>query len=88
MSPGMSYSLRIKSSAVKELSRIDKPERIRLIEAIDRLPENPFQGRKLKGDRESLRRIRVGSYRIIYEVRKRELLILVIKVSHRQHAYQ
>lgn len=84
----MSYSLKIKSSAVKELARINKPERLRLIKAIDRLPDNPYRGKKLKGERTGLRRIRVGSFRIVYEIREHELLILVIKASHRQHAYQ
>lgn len=57
---GVNYSLRIKTSAFKELQRIDKLNRLRIIEAIEALPHNPLVGKSLKGDLSGLRRIRVA----------------------------
>ena len=84
----MTYSLRIKASAVRELERIDKSVRSRLITAVDRLVDNPHRGQQLKGELTGLRRVRVGDYRIIYEIDAGELVILVIRVGHRRHIYR
>ncbi len=84
----MTYSVRIKRSAAKELARIDKSSRIRIIESIDALAENPFIGNALKGELTGWRRVRVGDYRVIYEVEARELVVLVIRVSHRREVYR
>ena len=84
----MSYSLKIKASAAKALSRIDKPDRLRLFAAIDRLAEEPTAGGVLKGEFSGLRRLRVGDYRIIYEVIHNELTILVVRIGHRREIYR
>lgn len=84
----MIYSLKIKQSAAKTLARIAKPERERLVHAIDRLREEPSAGAALKGEFAGLRRLRVGSYRIVYEVRNEELIILVIRIGHRKQVYR
>ena len=84
----MNYSIRIKNSAAKELRRVPKPHLIRIVAAIDRLAETPHLGSALKGDLRGLRRLRVGSYRILYEVQDDTLIVLVIRVAHRQDAYR
>ena len=84
----MTYSLQIKRSAAKALSKITKNDRIQLIEAIDRLREEPNAGGVLKGEFAGLRRLRVGSYRIIYEVIDEQLVVLVIRVGHRREVYR
>lgn len=84
----MSWSIRIKNSARKDLRRIDAGDRVRLVTAIDGLAENPYRGSALKGELTGLRRIRVGSYRIIYEVRDSELVVLVVRVAQRGRAYR
>lgn len=84
----MNYSIRIKRSAARELARIPGPERRRLVAAIDGLSENPFLGESLKGRLHGLRRTRVGAYRVIYEILDNELVVLVVRVAHRQSAYR
>jgi mRNA interferase RelE/StbE len=42
----------------------------------------------LKGEFAGLRRIRVGVFRIVYEVHAGELTILVVRVTHRREAYR
>ncbi len=83
----MPYAIRIKESAARELQRIERSDRERLIAAIDRLAENPFAGSALKGELRGLRRIRVGDYRLIYEVREQDLVVLVLRAAHRREAY-
>jgi len=80
----MNWSVRIKRSALKDLSRISKSERLRLVVAIDGLAQNPYRGSALKGELTGLRRIRVGSYRVIYEIREHEFIILVVSAGHRR----
>ena len=84
----MSFSVRIKESAAEELRRVAKPDRARIVAAIDRLAETPHLGTSLKGDLRGLRRIRVGDYRILYEVRDKELVVLVVRIAHRRDAYR
>jgi len=82
------YSLRIKQSAFKELQRLDKKERVRLVAAIDQLAENPHIGKLLKGEFSGLRRIRSGNYRVIYEINEGEVLVLVLRIAHRKEIYR
>lgn len=84
----MTYSLRIKKSAAKTLSQISKPDRERIIRRIDQLSNNPGAGSVLKGEFSGLRRIRVGSYRVVYEIRETELIILVVRVGRRSGVYR
>jgi len=84
----VTYSTRIKQSAAKALARIDKTERRRLISDIDRLADNPHAGSALKGEFKDLRRLRVGDYRVVYEVRDKQFLILAVRVAHRRQVYR
>ncbi|MXZ42076.1 MAG: type II toxin-antitoxin system RelE/ParE family toxin [Caldilineaceae bacterium SB0666_bin_21] len=84
----MSYSVRIKKSAAKELARLPRDVRERLIEAIDKLDEEPLTGALLKGGLRGLRRLRVGDYRIVYEVLDGELMVLAVRVAHRRKSYR
>jgi len=84
----VTYSLQIKKSAAKALGKVPKNDRVRLIGAIDRLREEPNAGGVLKGEFAGLRRLRIGSYRIIYEVIDEQLVVLVIRVSHRKNVYR
>ena len=82
----MNYSIRIKRSAARELARIARPDRQRIIAAIDRLEENPFIGETLKGHLRGLRRLRVGGYRVLYEIQDDVLVVQVVRVARRAAA--
>jgi len=84
----VSYSIRIKRSAAKELGRLSSEDRRLLVAAIDRLADEPFAGSVLKGEFSGLRRLRVGQYRIVYEAVHRELTVLVVRVGHRGSVYR
>lgn len=84
----MIYSVRIKRSAAKDLERLPVRDRIQLAAAIDQLAARPTQGAVLKGTLRGLRRIRVGRYRVIYEVQDEVLVVLVVRVAARGSAYR
>lgn len=84
----MTYSLRIKASAVKEIRALPKGDRERVVAAIDGLRAEPHQGTQLKGSATGLRRVRVGRYRIIFEVQAAVLIVLVLRVGHRKDVYR
>ncbi len=88
MRSGVAYSVRIKRSAVKSLGRIPKHDRVRIVDAIDGLAEHPHTGTALKGGLRGLRRIRVGGYRVVYEVQDDALVVLVVRVASRGTVYR
>lgn len=60
----------------------------RVAKVLDDLERNPFQGKRLKGKLAGRYSYRIGSYRIIYLVRRRELIVLVIDIGHRRDIYK
>ncbi len=88
MKLGVPFSITIKESAKKALSKIAKPERARILTAIDRLAQEPEIGKLLQGDFSGLRRVRVGDYRVVYQVDRGALLILVVRIGHRREIYR
>jgi mRNA interferase RelE/StbE len=83
------YQLEWKRSATKDLRRIATSEVPRIVEAAEALTTNPFPPGcvKLTGSERSYR-IRVGEYRILYEVFSHRLVIEVIRLGHRQDVYK
>ena len=84
----MSYRIVIPKPAQKQLDNISKIERDRLIVTLRSLADDPRPNgvKKLKGY-DNTYRVRVGDYRIIYEIKDRELIVLLLSVSHRKDAY-
>lgn len=84
----MTYQILIERSAAKSLARITPPHRERLTEAIRALANDPRPpGAKKLSGRDAWR-IRVGAYRVIYEINDKELRILVVVVGPRQDVYR
>jgi mRNA interferase RelE/StbE len=85
----MRYNIDIKPSAKKAIAKIPQPHRRRIAKRIDRLAGDPRpkDAKKLAGDSD-LYRVRVGDYRIIYEVEDRALLVLVVRIGTRGDVYR
>lgn len=84
----MSYDLLIERRAQKQLARIPEPDCGRIIAAVRELAEEPRpEGVKKLTGREALR-IRVGNYRIIYEIHDEKLVVLIIAIGHRRDIYR
>ena len=86
------YTLKFLGRALQDLKKIDLPFQKIIQETLLILAENPGilknNIKKLTGTKEDYYRLRVGSYRIIYEKRDKELIILIIRIGHRREIYQ
>jgi mRNA interferase RelE/StbE len=83
------YQIKFKSSAAKEFRKLPSEIKERIREALNQLTENPLPSGviKLKGD-EGLFRIRIGDYRIVYEIDDSVKLVRVTRVRHRKDVYR
>ncbi|MCX6152722.1 MAG: type II toxin-antitoxin system RelE/ParE family toxin [Candidatus Kapabacteria bacterium] len=83
------YEIYIERNAEKELNALNSPIFDRIRDAILDLANNPrpFGYRKLKGLERYLR-IKVGDYRIIYEINDKSSEVKIEKVRHRKNVYR
>ena len=83
------YRVEFKPSAAKAVRKLDAESRRRVIARAEALADDPRPpgAEKLEG-MPDLYRIRVGDYRIIYQVTDRILLVLVVRVGHRRDVYR
>jgi mRNA interferase RelE/StbE len=79
----------VQRSAEKELAALSSIFQARIIKAIDGLAEDPRPNgcKKLSGSKNAYR-VRVGEYRIVYEVYDGVLVVIVIRVAHRREVYR
>ncbi|MHA1580719.1 MAG: type II toxin-antitoxin system RelE family toxin [Candidatus Freyarchaeota archaeon] len=84
-----SYRILWKRSAERDLRNIERQKVPRIISAVERLADDPFppQHRKLRIT-ERLCRIRVGEYRIIYQVDIQTRDVIIYYIRHRRKAYR
>ena len=84
----VTYRVEILRSAQKQLAKIDRQDQSRIISAIRALANDPRPPgcKKLSG--RPAWRIRVGTYRVIYEIHDDRLLVLVVTIGHRKDVYR
>ncbi|MBP9686629.1 MAG: type II toxin-antitoxin system RelE/ParE family toxin [Candidatus Doudnabacteria bacterium] len=83
----MEYKIEIPKRVQKELEKLPRRYQEVIVTKLRVLTNNPFLGKRLQGEFEGLYSLRAWPYRIIYEVRQRQLIILLLKVAHRKDAY-
>lgn len=83
------YQILVSRTAEKAIKALPKKDRSKVVSAIGSLALHPFPpgSKKLRGE-EGTFRIRVGDYRIIYEIEGRRLTILILKIGHRKDIYR
>jgi mRNA interferase RelE/StbE len=83
------YNIIIKKSALKELRDIPKVFRLDIINKIDELALNPRPAgvKKLENERDNYR-IRIGDFRVVYQIQDKKLIVEVVKVAHRREVYK
>jgi mRNA interferase RelE/StbE len=84
----MPYGVKFASKADKQIDALQADFRDKVIAAIEKLSDNPRPAgcRKLKGW--GAWRIRVGDYRVVYEIRDDVLVVLVVRIAHRREVYR
>ncbi len=85
----MANAIQFTPAAARQLERLDAPIRRRIGTAIDGLVENerPQGAKKLQGS-EDLWRVRIGDYRVIYQIHDRRLLVVIVTLGHRSDIYR
>lgn len=83
-----SYKLAFKKSVTKDLRSIPKRDVKRILRRIEALQDSPRGEGCVKLSSQERYRIRQGIYRIIYEIQEYELVIMVVKVTHRSAVYK
>ena len=87
----MKYAFRWRERAVRQLRAIPQPAALTILRALTPLGDDP---RRQDADIEKMAgyadryRLRVGDYRVIYEIADEQLIILVVGVGHRREAYR
>lgn len=82
------YKVDITNSARKEIKNLDSQIIKRIIEKLKSLEENPFPSGYKKLIARNGYRIRIGDYRIIYNILETEKIVRVYKVGHRKDVYR
>jgi len=83
----MQYQLVVLKRAQKDLEKIDSRYKRRIEVALINLEKDPFLGKKLEGEYKNQRSYEVWPYRIIYEIKRTKLMVLIIRIGHRQGVY-
>ncbi|MHB9026500.1 MAG: type II toxin-antitoxin system RelE family toxin [Armatimonadota bacterium] len=85
----MKYAIAFKRSALKEYQALPPGVQVRVRSAIDALAVNPHPAGSvaLQGYK-GLYRIRIGDYRVVYQLQQGQLVIIVIAIGHRRDIYQ
>jgi len=83
------YQIAILPSAIRQLADLPRKDAERVRDHIGppAVTPRPPGAVKMQG-RESYWRIRVGDYRVIYQIRDRRLLVLVVRIGHRREVYR
>ena len=84
----MTYAVEILRAAQRQLAKVERDQQGRIIQAIRDLSANPRPpGCKKLSGRQAWR-IRIGSFRVIYEVHDDRLVVLVISIGDRKEVYR
>ena len=85
----MPYRIEYRPAARRDLKRLDLPTRRRIVLRIEKLADNPRpRGVETLSGSERLYRLRVGDYRIVYVIKDKALLVLIVRVGHRREVYR
>lgn len=73
---------------LKKLNRLHHPYLAQLSRAIESLPHNPYAGKPLKGEKQGSYSLRVGDFRIVYDLYPAEQTIHLIRIGDRKEVYR
>ena len=83
------FEVQFKKSVAKDLKTLAKADQKRVLEQIEKvLAKDPHLGKALSGEFKGLYRWRTGRFRVIYEIHKDVLIVLVLKIGHRKDVYR
>lgn len=84
----MAFILILKPRARKILNNLDDSTKIKINAVLVVIKNDPFCGKKLEGELKGKYAVRAWPYRIVYQILKKELIVLVVDIGHRQGVYK
>ena len=85
----MVYTIVIAPRAKKQICGLPQHIQNRVAAILeDVLARDPFKGKQLRGDLKGFFAYRVGDYRIIYDLARGKLIVMVVSVMHRREVYR
>jgi len=84
-----SYRIEVSATAEKQIRKLSREDQLRVLRAIRPLASEPIGPgtRKVRGY-DDVYRIRVGTFRVLYQVQKRRLLVIFLKAGQRREIYR
>jgi mRNA interferase RelE/StbE len=70
---------------LKEIKALDREVQVRILREINSLKTNPYVGKPLRGEWKGVYSLRIGDYRVLYQIKENKVFLLV--VGHRKRVY-
>ena len=82
------YKLKFAASVKKDLRKIPNDDIAKILKLINSLLDNPYPKNVKKLSHQNKFRLRYRNYRILYKILNNELIIYILKISHRKNVYR
>ena len=79
------YEVRFTPRFSKNIRVLSREDQVKVLREITVLKTDPYAGKPLRGEWKGVYSLRVGAYRVLYQVKEKEVLLLT--VGHRKHVY-
>ncbi len=83
------YKIEISATAERQLKKIRREDQVRILRAVSLLARDPRpDGCRKMSSYDDIYRIRVGNYRVIYEIDGKQIVVIILKIGHRREIYR
>ncbi|MEM3696023.1 MAG: type II toxin-antitoxin system RelE/ParE family toxin [Candidatus Bathyarchaeia archaeon] len=79
------FEIRFTPRFLKNIKALNREIQVRIIREINMLKTNPYLGKPLRGEWKGVYSLRIGDYRVLYQIKKNQVFLLV--VGHRKRVY-
>lgn len=84
----MTYEVKYARNAQKELKKLPALAQKRILVALLKLAQNPRKGNVRPMVGSTAWRLRVGDYRVVYDIYDHEIVVLILRIAHRKDVYK
>ncbi len=82
------WTVRMSVQAHDFLQNVQEKNRRHLENGLTCLTKDPYLGKSLRGELKGYWSFRVGQYRMIYVIKKREIVVEILRIHHRKEVYE
>ena len=80
------FEVRFTPRFLKRIKALDREVQVRILREINILKTNPYAGKPLRGEWKGVYSLRMGDYRVLYQIKGNKVFLLV--VSHRKRVFE